>query len=63
MRKDLKKVLKALHDQGFESRRTTKGHYQVYKDGEYVGTLAGTPSDHRSWDNSLRKAKRMGFKL
>ncbi len=61
MRKSVRELLQALEAQGFTTRRTTKGHWMVHKDGRYVGTLAGTPSDHRSEKNFLAAARRSGF--
>lgn len=62
MRKDLKKMIKALEDQGYEVRRTAGSHYEVRYDGRKVTTFPGTPSDHRSWLNALARAKRHGFR-
>jgi hypothetical protein len=62
MRKDLRKVVKALEEQGFDVTVTTKQHYMVWRKGEYVTTLPGTPSDHRSMRNAIAKAKRLGFR-
>lgn len=60
--KDLGKLLKKLDEQdGFTYRRTSKGHYQVSKDGKVIAVLSGTPSDHRSWLNGLADLKREGF--
>lgn len=61
MHKDLKKIVKALDDQGFEVRTRKNGHIAVFKDGEYVTTFAGTPSSSRSWKNSVADCKRRGF--
>lgn len=62
MDKDLKNLLKALTDAGFEVRFTKKNHPAVYRDGRFVTTLASTPSDWRSWRNGLAALKRAGFK-
>lgn len=61
MNKDLKKVLAALDEQGFTVKTTKRGHVLVLKDGRAVTTLAGTPSDRRSWLNGLSHLKRAGF--
>lgn len=61
MNKDLKKIAKALREQGFEAVPTKGGHLQVYRDGRRITTFAGTPGDGRSWKNSLSQAKRAGF--
>lgn len=62
MDKDMKKLLKALEDQGFEIRFTKKGHVTVGLDGKLVATLAGTASDWRSAKNALARLRRAGFR-
>jgi predicted RNA binding protein YcfA (HicA-like mRNA interferase family) len=62
MRKELKKMVEALEDQGFVTEETKGGHVRVFLDGVWVTTFAGTPSDRRSWLNSLAPAKRAGFR-
>lgn len=62
MDKDLRKVVKALEDQGFETAMTSKGHVIVLLDGRRVATFSGTPSDGRSWKNALADARRAGFR-
>lgn len=61
MHKDLKKIAKALEAQGFDVAITSKGHLLAIRDGRVVATFSGTPSDGRSWKNSLGHAKRAGF--
>lgn len=60
--KEIKRLVKALHEQGFDVERTRKGHLRVFLDGVWVTTLPGTPSDWRSIRNALAAAKRAGFK-
>lgn len=62
MDKDLRKLLKALVEAGFEVRVTKKGHHAVYLNGRWITTLSGTPSDHRSWKNALAALRRAGFR-
>ena len=59
--KDLRKIIQALEEQGFDVERTRKGHHRVFLDGIWVTTLPGTPSDWRSFRNALAAAKRAGF--
>lgn len=61
MAKELDRIIDALEDQGFEARPTKNGHWVVYREGRRIATLAGTPSDGRSWLNSLAPLKREGF--
>jgi hypothetical protein len=61
--KDLRKLFKALEAQGYEVRLTPRGnHYIVTRNGRRITTIAGTPSDHRAWQNMLSYLKRDGFK-
>jgi hypothetical protein len=61
--KELRRLIKALEAQGFTVRATRGQHYQVRNaEGELVATLAGTPSDGRSWKNALAALRRGGFK-
>lgn len=62
MHKDLKKIVKALEAQGFETRVTKRGHLQVLRDGREVATFSGTSSDWRGMKNSIADARRAGFK-
>lgn len=63
MDKDTEKVLKALREQGFETRTTTRGHVRVFgPDGKYVTTFAGTGSDWRGIKNGIAQARRAGFR-
>lgn len=59
--KDVRDLIKELHRQGFETSRTSKGHIRVRKDGVTVSVFAGTPSDWRSWRNSIADLRRAGF--
>lgn len=61
MKKDSKKLVEQLDLQGFECRITRRGHIQVRRDGQVVAVMAGTPSDRRSWLNTLSDLKRVGY--
>jgi hypothetical protein len=59
---DLRRILKALDDQGFDAKPSKKGHWIVRDaDGKRVTTLAGTASDHRAWLNALSYLRKAGF--
>jgi len=59
---DLRKILKALEEQGFTVERTKGGHWLVRNpEGRAVATIAGTTSDHRSMRNVLTYLRRAGF--
>lgn len=62
MDKDLRKIVRALQQQGFEVETTSKGHLLVTRDGELIAVLAGTASDWRSLRNGLAPLKRAGFR-
>lgn len=63
MGNDLRKVLKALEDQGFLLTRSSRGHWLIdTPDGRRVAVLAGTPSDHRSLKNAIARLRRAGFR-
>lgn len=61
MRKDVKQFVRALEEQGFTTKTTRKGHITVWKDSQWVTTIPGTPSDHRSLKNSESAARRFEF--
>lgn len=61
MDKDLRKVVKALKEQGFEIEVTTKGHVRVSRNGKPVVTFSGTASDWRALRNGIAAARRAGF--
>lgn len=62
MDKDLRKIVQALEEQGFETEVTRKGHVIVFKDGRLVVTFSGTASDWRSLRNGIARARRAGFR-
>ena len=58
---DMRKLIKALTEQGFEVVQSKRGHYLVLLEGRRVATLSGTASDFRSWRNGLAQLRRAGF--
>lgn len=62
MDKDIKRLIRALEDQGFDVTRTKSRHFRVTLNGQYVTTFAGTPSDWRGLKNALAAAERAGFR-
>src|SRR5690348_5523052 len=61
MRKDVRRLVRDLVDQGFAVRRTRSGHVQVLRGGVVVAVLPGTPSDWRSLRNAVARLRRAGF--
>lgn len=59
---ETRELLGKLEKQGFEVIRTKKNHYKVFKDGQLVTTLPGTPSDWRSLRNCVAVLKKAGFR-
>lgn len=62
MNKELKKIRKALEEQGFDTTVTKNGHLRVFLNGIWVTTFSGSPSDWRAHRNALAAAKRAGFR-
>ena len=61
MDKDIKKLIKAAQDAGYDVRVTKRGHITIGRDGRRITTLPGPPSDRRSLANALAPLRRDGF--
>lgn len=61
MHKEMKKLIESAECQGFEALILKSGHVVFLLGGVRVTTFAGTPSDHRSWRNSMAYMKRAGY--
>ena len=61
MDKEMRKIAKALTEQGFDVKITKRGQLIVTLDGELIATFSGTSSDWRGIRNGLAHAKRAGF--
>jgi hypothetical protein len=61
MHKNKRVLVKRLEAAGFETRTTSKQHLLVLRQGQIVTCFSGTPSDHRSWKNSMAPLRRLGF--
>lgn len=61
--KERRQLEKKLRTSGYTTRVTSRGHLMVYLGSEVVTCFGGTPSDHRSWNNSLAPLRRLGFSL
>lgn len=62
MKKEVRELIGLLVEQGFDVKVTRKGHFIVRKNGQFVTTLAGTPSEYRGSKNALSDLRRSGFK-
>lgn len=62
MKKDLKKIFKALEDQGWRIDRRGK-HVKCKPPSGPIVTVPSTPSDHRSLLNSRAQLRRAGAVL
>ncbi len=60
---DIKDIIRQAQDQGFRVERTGKGHWMFFPPDKTKGPVifSGTPSDWRSWRNSLQRLIRAGF--
>lgn len=61
MQKNKRTLVKRLHEAGFETRTTSRQHLLVLLQGQVITCFAGTPSDYRSWKNSMAPLRRLGF--
>lgn len=61
MLKDKRVLVKRLQAAGFQTRTTSKQHLLVLRQCQVITCFAGTPSDHRSWKNSMAPLRRLGF--
>lgn len=61
MQKERRILIRRLHAAGYETRVTSKQHLLVILEGRIVTCFAGTPSDPRSWRNSMAPLRRLGF--
>lgn len=59
---ELKQLLRALEEKGFEVEMTKGNHRQVRRDGQVIANLPGPTggSDYRGWANALCQLKRCG---
>lgn len=64
-RKDVAKLLDAIRAAGGEVVPHTgkNGHFKVYLDGQYLGGIAGTPSDWRARANDIARLRRGGLNI
>lgn len=60
--KDMRKLLKALHAQGCDIRRTGTGHQLVTLQGAYITSIPGTTGDRRSRRNIEADVRRAGLR-
>lgn len=61
MDKDLKKIIRALEEQGFTVKFAKSQHVIVRKDGVFVTVFAGTGSDWRGMRNGISDCRQFGF--
>lgn len=61
-KKEIKDLLKALEAQGFKVSKTRNNHYAVRNaKGEFITTLASTPSEYKGYANGIARLRRAGF--
>ena len=60
--KDFRKVIREAERQGWRVEQTKGGHWRFYApDGVNIVHAAGTPSDRRSFDNTIAQLRKYGF--
>lgn len=60
--KEVRKLVKALREQGWRVEETRKGHFQAFApSGVGIVTIPGTPSDHRAMRNVMADLRRFGY--
>ena len=60
--KDFRKVIKAAEQQGWRCEPTKGGHWRLYApDGVHIVHAPGTPSDRRSFDNTISQMRQYGL--
>ncbi|UJQ86604.1 HicA-like toxin [Mycobacterium phage PenguinLover67] len=64
-RKETRRLLREIERAGGEvvAHQGRPGHFKVYVDGEYIGGIAGTPSDRRAMANDIARLRRGGLPL
>ncbi|QGH75331.1 HicA-like toxin [Mycobacterium phage Quesadilla] len=64
-RKETRRLLREIERAGGEVRphQGRPGHFKVYVDGEYIGGIAGTPSDRRAFANDIARLRRNGLPI
>jgi hypothetical protein len=61
-KKEIRRLIRALEDQGFTVQPTRKNHWLVRDlEGKVIATLASTPSEHRGLANAIARLRRSGF--
>ncbi len=61
MHKEVRDLIRALRQQGFEVQDQEVAHPKVYRNGRLITTLPSTPSDVRSLKNTVAKLRKHGF--
>jgi hypothetical protein len=61
-KKDVRVLIKAIRKLGCEVHNH-QGHWKIYRDGSYLTTVPGTPTDHRALLNARSRLRRLGLDL
>jgi hypothetical protein len=61
--KETRAMIARIEAAGCEVRLARNKHWKVYRDGRYLATMAGSPSDWRSKKNCEAQLKRLGVAL
>lgn len=61
--KDVRAMIRRIECAGCEVRLAKNQHWKIYRDGCYLATMSGSPSDWRSKKNCEAQLKRLGVAL
>ena len=61
--KDVRILIRRIEATGCEVRMSGSRHWKIYRDGRYLATMAGSPSDWRSRKNCEANLRRLGVVL
>jgi hypothetical protein len=61
LRQEAKRIAEEADKQGFEVKKTTRGHWQFFLDGIYICDLGGTPGSQREITGKVAKLRKHGF--
>jgi hypothetical protein len=60
--KDVKQLVRSIeHIEGVEVRNTGSGHLAIYRQGQFLVTLASTPGDRRWRENAMATLRQAGI--
>lgn len=61
LKQEAEQIARAAAEQGFEVRRTTRGHYLFFRAELFVCDLGGTPGSQKEITRKLAKLRKAGL--